>query len=354
MDLNKRIKAFSTLGIFLKQFSSEEILKDKTVPNNDSFFEEMKEQLHKSSLHNGWFSDRNLQFACLSWSEALSKDNLQAWLSKYQIKEVSPKVVALIMAGNIPLVGFHDFLSVLVTGNKVLVKLSSNDKILLPFLASYLISIEPDFKNKIEFTSEKLENFEAVIATGSNNTARYFDYYFGKYPNIIRKNRNSVAVLTGEETPDQMKVLSNDIFRYYGLGCRNVSKIYLPENYNFDHFFNAMFHWKDVINESKYMNNYDYNKAVYLMSNVKLLDNEFMLLKEGEQFSSPISVVFYETYTNIEQLTAQLSNQKEQIQCVVSEIGNENEVSFGKTQNPQLWDYADGIDTIDFLLKLQQ
>ena len=234
----------------------------------------------------------------------------------------------------------------------MIAKLSSNDKLLLPYLTKYLIAIEPEFEGKIVFTEERLEKFNAVIATGSNNTARYFEYYFGKYPNIIRKNRNSVAVLSGKETSEELKSLSNDIFRYFGLGCRNVSKIFIPKDYNFDVFFNAMFIWKEVINDNKYINNYDYNKAVYLMSNVNLLDNEFLLLKEDINFSSPISVTFYEYYDSLESVSEKLITEKDNIQCIVSNLGIKNEIKFGETQNPNLWEYADGIDTIDFLVKL--
>ena len=336
MQLNQRINAFVNLGKFLKEIASE---KEESI-------------LQKVQAENGWFTQENINFALNSWSEALSKENLQQWVSKYKIQETNPKTIAIIMAGNIPLVGFHDFLSVLVTGNKVLVKLSSNDKTLLPFLAEYLVSIEPEFKKYIEFTEGKLENFDAVIATGSNNTARYFDYYFGKYPNIIRKNRNSIAVLTTNETEEELKNLANDIFRYFGLGCRNVSKLYVPENYDFEPFFKAMYSWKEIIHNHKYINNYDYNKAVYLMDSFPLLDNEFMLLKEDAGFSSPISVVFYEKYSDLEKLKKELENQTENIQCIVSTAGLPNEISFGKAQSPALWDYADGVDTVDFLLKI--
>ena len=256
------------------------------------------------------------------------------------------------MAGNIPLVGFHDFISVLISGNKVLGKLSSNDKILLPFLTQKLIEIEPEFKEYIQFSDKKLENFDAVIATGSNNTSLYFEHYFGKYPNIIRKNRNSVAVLSGEESPTQLEALSKDIFTYFGLGCRNVSKLYLPKEYDFKPFFNAMYSQKDIIHNDKYMNNYDYNKAVYLMGGVNLLDNEFMLLKEDTGFSSPISVVFYEYYNSLQEVEKYLAKNTEKIQCVVSTSNIENAIPFGKTQSPELWDYADSIDTLEFLLNL--
>src|SRR5690606_2340875 len=336
MQLNQRINEFIKLEKFLKEIASE---KEESI-------------LQKVQAENGWFTQENINFALNSWNEALSKENLQQWVSKYKIQETNPKTIAIIMAGNIPLVGFHDFISVLLTGNKVLVKLSSNDKTLLPFLAEYLVSIEPEFKKYIEFTEGKLENFDAVIATGSNNTARYFDYYFGKYTNIIRKNRNSIAVLTTNETEKELKNLANDIFRYFGLGCRNVSKLYIPENYDFEPFFKAMYSWKEIIHNHKYINNYDYNKAVYLMDSFPLLDNEFMLLKEDAGFSSPISVVFYEKYSDLEKLKKELENQTENIQCIVSTAGLPNEISFGKAQSPALWDYADGVDTVDFLLKI--
>ena len=339
MQLIQRINAFAELGKFLLEIEND-------IEN------EFEKIIRKAEAENGWFTPENIKFALNSWSEALSEKNITKWISKYKIEETEPKTVAIVMAGNIPLVGFHDFLSVLVTGNKVLAKLSSNDKMLLPFLAQKLIEIEPQFKNLIEFTDDKLENFDSVIATGSNNTARYFEYYFGKYPHIIRKNRNSIAVLNGTESEVELTQLANDIFRYFGLGCRNVSKLYVPENYNFETFFKAMFSWKEIIHNHKYINNYDYNKAVYLMDGLPLLDNEFMLLKEDTGFSSPISVVFYEKYSSIENVSKELEEQSENIQCVVSKAGLKNEIPFGKAQMPELWDYADGVDTVDFLLKL--
>ncbi len=358
MQLEKRIQAFITLGKFISQFTSKEYKSKDSIPFNDSFFEEMKEQIVLAKIHNGWFTEENIQFAFKSWSDALSEENIKQWLSKYQFHNKTLKTIALIMAGNIPLVGFHDFLSVLISGNKVLVKLSSNDKQLLPFLSKYLIAIEPEFKDFISFTEEKLTDFNAVIATGSNNSARYFDYYFGKYPNIIRKNRNSVAVLTGDETPEQLESLANDIFRYFGMGCRNVSKLFVPLDYDFDSFFKAMYSWKQVVYDNKYMNNYDYNKAVYLMSTEssrgKLLDNEFLLLKEDKGMSSPIAVMFNETYSNLEALKETLKVEEENIQCIVSESGIDKEINFGETQNPQLWDYADDVDTMEFLLNLNE
>lgn len=335
MQLQQRINAFIALG----KFKSSEAV-------------ELEDIITVASAHNGWFTQDNVRFALKNWSEALSEANLQKWLSNYTISEGDPKTIAIVMAGNIPLVGFHDVLSVLLSGNKVLAKLSSNDTILLPFLVKKLIEFEPGFADRIEFTEGRLSGFDAVIATGSNNTARYFEYYFGKYPHIIRRNRNSVAVLTGNENQGDLEALANDIFRYFGLGCRNVSKIFLPKAYNFDPFFNAMFSWKEIINNNKYINNYDYNKAVYLMSNIPLLDNEFMLLKEDTAFSSPISVVFYEYYDSPEALSSFLLENKEQIQSIISEADLPAAIPFGQAQSPQLWDYADGVDTMEFLLRL--
>lgn len=338
MQLKERINAFVQLGKLLGE-----------IEQNPAFDNILK----KAEAENGWFTPENILFAIKSWAEALSEENLQKWVSNYDIGETTPKTVAIVMAGNVPVVGFHDFLSVLITGNKVLAKLSSNDKILLPFLSKQLVSIEPKFEESIEFTEGRLKNFDAVIATGSNNTSRYFEYYFGKYPNIIRKNRNSVAILTGEETTEELTQLADDIFRYFGLGCRNVSTLYVPENYDFQKFFEAMFTWKEIIHNHKYINNYDYNKAVYLMDSLPLLDNEFMLLKEDSGLSSPISVVFYEKYSNLENLQKELNERKNDIQCVVAKAGTYSEIPFGKAQKPELWDYADGVDTIDFLLKLE-
>ncbi|SHH55808.1 acyl-CoA reductase [Winogradskyella jejuensis] len=348
MELQQRVNAFVRLGHFLSQFTTSP--KDEAI--DQAFIDGFRHQLKLAQEHNGWFTKNNLDFALQSWIDALSEENLIKWTSNYSFDIQNPQTIAIIMAGNIPLVGFHDFLSVLICGHNVLVKQSSNDKHLLPYLAKYLELIEPGFKGKITFTEEKLDGFDAVIATGSNNTARYFEYYFKDNPSIIRKNRNSVAILTGNETEEQLSALSDDIFRYYGLGCRNVSKLYIPEDYNFDAFFNAVFKWKDIINESKYANNYDYNKAVYIMSEFDMLENGFLMIKEDQSFGSPIATVFYEKYSNIETLKRHLDSQKDNIQCIVADGYSNSEIPFGKTQEPQLWDYADNVDTVDFLLTL--
>lgn len=352
MILEERKKAFVQLGTFLSQFTSKSIVQKDNIPHNDLFFDVFSMQINRAQEFNGWFTKDNVLFSLESWSNALTETNLNNWTSNYSFEDKTPKTIAIVMAGNIPLVGFHDFLSVLITGNNVLAKLSSNDKYFIPLAAKYLEHVAPSFKGKIKFTEEKLQNFDAVIATGSDNTARYFDYYFGKHPHIIRKNRNTVAVLSGEESHETLEKMSDDIFRYFGLGCRSISKVFLPKGYDLDKIFKAVFKHKDIVNYARYANNYDYNKAVYLMSLFDLRENGFLMLKEDTSYSSPISSLFYETYENIEELKEKFIQDKDKIQCITTEINIENAIPLGKTQEPSLWDYADNVDTVDFLLKL--
>ena len=352
MDLETKKNVFVTLGRFLNQFAENNSNKDLSVPNNELFFEKFEQLIQLSQSHNGWYTPEQVYFSIQSWAKALTQENLDQWTSSYDFTTTESKTIALILAGNIPLVGFHDFISVLVSGHNVLVKTSSDDQHLLPFLAKYLITIEPQLANKITFVEGKLENFDAVIATGSNNTARYFEYYFKDKPSIIRKNRNSVAVLNGQETKEQLIALGEDIFRYFGLGCRNVSKLFVPKGYSFDAFFEAIFEYQEVIHYEKYANNYDYNKAVFLMSNYKLLDNGFLTLKEDSSHASPISSVFYEYYDSLTEIEKRLESEAETIQCIVSNNLVQNSIPFGQTQCPQLWDYADHVDTISFSLTI--
>ena len=320
-------------------------LLSKTEQFNDIF--------DKAEQQNSWFTRANVIFAFKSWSEALSENNVQQWLSQYQLPQTtSPKKILIIMAGNLPLVGFHDLLCVLVAGHKAIVKLSSDDRVLLPYLITQIRTFAPEWAEAVAFTDDKVTEYDAVIATGSDNTARYFEYYFGKKPHIIRKNRHSVAVLTGEETPEELQDLGKDIFLYYGLGCRSVSKLFVPQGYDFNLLFQAIYPYKDIIEEQKYANNYDYNKAVYLMSLYKLLENGFLLLKEDEHYGSPIATLFYEYYTNKEALKKKLATDREKIQCVVGHNFIDGEIPFGQTQTPKLWDYADGVNTLAFLLNL--
>ncbi|MES2811093.1 MAG: acyl-CoA reductase [Bacteroidota bacterium] len=353
MSQLSKINAFIELGKFLNQFSLTENIKNPNVKQNDAYFDRFVSLIEISQSHNGWFTPEQVYFSLQSWSEALTEENLTQWLSTYTFSANEPKRIGLILAGNIPLVGFHDFLSVLLSGHHALVKTSSNDQKLLPFLGEYLIAVEPDLKNFITFTEGKLENFDAVIATGSNNTARYFEFYFKDKPSIIRKSRNSVAVLNGNESKEDLENLGEDIFRYFGLGCRNVSKLFVPKNYDFKVFFEAIYKYGDIIHYEKYANNYDYNKAVFLMSLFKLLDNEFLTLKEDSSYASPISSVFYEYYDDVKAIENRLNDDAKMIQCVVSSNLIQNSIPFGQTQKPKLWDYADNVDTIQFLIDLK-
>ncbi|ASF43746.1 acyl-CoA reductase [Capnocytophaga endodontalis] len=320
-------------------------LLSKTEQFNDIF--------EKAEQQNSWFTRANVIFAFKSWSDALSENNVKKWLSQYQLPQTTlPKKILIIMAGNLPLVGLHDLLCALVTGHKAIVKLSSNDCVLLPYLITQMKTFAPEWTEAVTFTDDKVTEYDAVIATGSDNTARYFEYYFGKKPHIIRKNRHSVAVLTGKETPEELFALGKDIFLYYGLGCRSISKLFVPKGYDFNLLFQAIYPYKDIIQEQKYANNYDYNKAVYLMSLFQLLENGFLLLKEDEHYGSPIATLFYEYYTDVDSLKEKLTTDAEKIQCVVAHNFTTEEVDFGETQIPQLWDYADGVDTLNFLLKL--
>jgi hypothetical protein len=305
--------------------------------------------------YNAWFTPQNTGLAVESVGGMLNKENLLKWLNQYpQFNSGGGKKVGLILAGNIPLVGFHDVLCVLASGNHALIKSSTQDARLIKQVLQRLVAIEPAIGEQFTFV-EKLENFDAVIATGSNNTARYFEYYFGKVPNIIRKNRNSVAVLKGDETSEQLYELGHDIFDYFGLGCRNVSKVFVPKGYDFTPFFEAIEPYNNIIHHHKYNNNYDYNKSIYLVNRAPHLDNGFLILKEDKSLTSPLAVLFFEYYEDIASVQAALTHENQNIQCIVSDIAlhaNNQVVSFGQSQHPELWDYADGVDTMDFLTKL--
>lgn len=352
MTIQQRKDHLVMVGKFLGQFKNSGIVKDASIPNNEVFFLRFEEEITRAIHYNGWYTMENVLFAVEEWSKALTAQNLEKWTSPYNFNGKSNKTVGIVMAGNIPMVGFHDFISVLISGHRVLVKQSSNDQRLLPVIAEYLKSIDSQYNELISFTEGRMLNFDAVIATGSNNTSRYFEYYFANKPSIIRKNRNSVAILTGNETNEELQALGMDIFRYFGLGCRNVSKLYVPHGYDFDQFYKAIEPWSTLLDHAKYANNYDYNKAVYLMSEFKFLDNGFLILRESTNFGSPIATLFYETYQSQEELKTILEDKKNDLQCIVSHNFISDEIPFGKTQYPHLWDFADNVDTLDFLQKL--
>ncbi len=308
--------------------------------------------LQQAYLYNNWFTiDMQLK-SIYAWADLLRKENLEEWLKNYQISvRTEPKTVAIIMAGNIPLVGFHDLLCVLLSGNNALVKMSSDDKQLMSWVITTLIEIEPSLSEKIKIAEDyQLKNFDAIIATGSNNSNRYFEYYFKDKPHLLRKTRNSLAVLSGNESPEELDLLADDVFLYFGMGCRNVSKLLLPKGYNLEPMFLAFEKYKDIINHNKFANNYTYHKALFLMNQDPHLDNGFLIVKQDNSLSSPLSVLMFQFYENEQDIQAFLDLHKDNIQCVVGNLPNMNAVPFGKSQQPALTDYADGIDTMAFLL----
>ena len=350
MNLEKRIIAFAKLRETLQSFALD------SSSNSD-----LKEAIKKAHQYNGWFTEENVLNMIAEIGKSLVEGKIRKWLSNYKIEndKSSEKKVGVIMAGNIPLVGFHDFLCVLMSGNIFSGKLSSDDEHLLPAFAKILIEIEHEFKKQIHFIKEPLNksaNISAMIATGSNNSARYFEYYFKKYPHIIRKNRNAIAILDGTETKEDLINLGKDIFQYFGLGCRSVSKIFIPQDYVLDKLFEAIVDFGDVIHHNKYANNYNYYRTIYLLNKEKFLDNNFLLVKESEQIASPVATLHYERYKSKEELSVRLEKEKENIQCTAtnpkSQILNPKCLPFGQTQSPELWDYADGVDTLEFLLGL--
>ncbi len=316
---------------------------------------ELQSIIAAEANHNAWFTPESVTQAVQAIAARLTEGSLTAWLAKYNLPAANaPKTVGLILAGNIPLVGFHDVLCTLAAGHRAQIKASAGDVRLILYVLNEIKRINPQLGSRYEVVN-RLENFDAVIATGSNNTSRYFDYYFGKVPNIIRKNRNSVALLTGTESTEQLTALGHDIFDYYGLGCRNVSKLMVLEGYDFNHFFEAIEYLHPVGNHHKYHNNYDYNKAIFLVNREPHLDNGFLLLKKDERLTSALAVLHYEEYETLDDAANSLRQQADQIQCMVTQAGIDapvQTVDFGCSQQPGLADYADGIDTLDFLLKL--
>jgi hypothetical protein len=342
--MEKRVKAFIKLGEFIRKFLAGE---------RNTKHQQLDELVDTCYQYNGWFNKENILNALNGIAIILSENDLREFAKQIKLTE-NRKTVAVIMAGNIPAVGFHDFLCVLLSGNKILIKLSSDDKHLIPFFSDLLIEFEPSFKEQILFTEGKLAKFDAVIATGSSNSARYFDYYFGKYPHIIRKNRTSAAVLTGNETKEELALLGNDIFDYYGLGCRSVSKVFIPQGYKLDTLFEGLFSFGYVIENKKYGNNYEYNRAVYLLNKEPFLDNNFLLIKRSESLHSPVGVLFYEEYTDINDLTIKIDAIKNELQCLVagSDFPNEN-IAFGQAQCPDVFTFSDNINTVAFLNNLK-
>jgi hypothetical protein len=354
--LNDRLKAFSRLGKLLSDIYNDDPLQ-YIEPGSNENLESFRNSIIQSTITNPWFTKENIRYAILAWSEVLTAPVLEQWIVPYSqdlghLKD--SRKIAVILAGNIPFVGMHDFICTLLAGHKFMGKLSSNDKILLPAIARLLESVEPRFEKMISFTEGKLEGFDAVIATGSNNTSRYFEYYFSNYPHIIRKNRNGVAVLDGTESKTSLQGLGKDICLYFGLGCRSISKIFIPEGYDPKQILDACEEFYDrLFDHFKYMNNYTYQKTILQINLLPFFDNGVIVLFNSEAYSSPISVVHFEYYESLENLKKRLVTENQQIQCIVADsVILPGSVPLGSTQKPYLWDYADGIDTLDFLIKL--
>lgn len=307
--------------------------------------------IHTVHHRNAWFTPDAVKTAYAAWAKSLEKAAIESWLANYSIeKPANPKKVGVIMAGNIPMVGLHDALTVLITGHHLHAKLSSKDEELMGIVLEALAAIDSDWGSRID-SVEQLKEADVLIATGNDNSARYFEYYFRDKPKIIRKNRTALAVLSDKASEEELEKLADDIFIYFGLGCRNVTKVYIPKDFDLDRLFKAFYKYKEVAQHNQYANNYDYNKAVYLMNSVDLIENGFLLLKEDEGIHSPLGVLFYERYADLNEVQEKLKAHQEEIQVVVSDLEHEEFEGLGKAQQPELWDYADGVDTLDFLLR---
>jgi hypothetical protein len=342
MTLKQRMEAFVQVGGFIKR-------------HYEGGRKESETQLHQglealtetALVYNGWFIPKFVNTAIFNLGHLLDEKQLAAFVAGLPENKVS-KTVAIICAGNIPLVCFHDVLCVLLSGHKALIKMSSDDKVLLPFFLKLLCHYEPALEPQILFADGKLSGFDAIIATGSDNTAGHLHYYFGKYPHIIRKNRSSIAILKGNESPEDLLNLGKDIFWYFGLGCRNVSQLLVPRGYSFNTLFESIVSYGFVVDNKKYGNNYDYHRAIYLLESLPFLDNNFLMLRESPDLHSPVGVLHYRYFDSPTEINDYLQVNNDQIQCVVGE----GHVPFGYSQMPVISDFADRINTLDFLVNL--
>ena len=341
MNREKQISGLAQLGFYINKFL------EVKPENYNEVDEKFAALLRKSEIENSWFTQESQRFALKQWADLLTEENLNHWLSKYKPSHDSKKV-GLILAGNIPMVGFHDVISVILSQHIALIKLSSKDRTILPFLLNKWQEFS-EAELQYEFV-EKLQDFDAVIATGSNNTARYLEYYFKDHLSIIRKNRTSIAVLKGDETPEELQLLAEDIFRYYGLGCRNVTRLFIPQDFVIDGLFENFLNFKEIINHNKYANNYEYNRAIYLLNQERFWDNNFVMQKEDEALFSPLSVINFTRYKNIDEVKSFINENEENIQAIVAkpELGLDS-IALGEAQNPDLETYADHVDTMQFL-----
>ena len=335
-ELTERLNWLVSLGDLFSSYKTNK---------NDEFHTIIK----KAEIHNSWFTEKNINTSIIYWQRKLKIENLNAWISNYKISEMPTLKIGIVMAGNFPLAGLHDLVCVIISGNIAIVKTSRSDNILIKYLIKYIWCKFPKSKKYI-FTTDILKEFDKVIATGSNNTFKYFEYYFKKKPAILRKNRTSVAIIENDTNNNSLGLLAKDIFTYFGLGCRNVSKLFIPIGFDLKKLIFAFEEFKQIKFHHKYLNNLNYYKTIKIMNNEKFIDSEFFLMSESKKFTPPISEIYYEFYSNKKDLIKYLKTQSENLQCIVSNSICENHVNFGETQNPMLSDYADNIDTIKFLL----
>lgn len=344
--LEQRIQAFVQLGKVLGALANNSEWPGFELGLTQEEYDSALQVVQNQVPYNGWFTPDNVSLALNNWSNALDEDNLKAWVSEYDLSNVEMKTVAIICAGNIPMVGFHDILCVLISGHKAMIKLSSDDARLIPLALYLIMKWQPAMKEQIQWAEGKLEKFDRIIATGSDNTSRYFHAYFDKYPNIIRQTRTSVAILNGTESAEELHALGRDIFDYFGLGCRNVCKVYFPEGYDINTLIAALLPFQEMAKHNKYANNYDYNKAVWLLNREDLLENGFMLFKQDKGIIAPTGSLFYEYYREKNELLSELAQLQDRIQCIVGH----GHIPFGQAQCPSLRDYADNIDVMRFLI----
>jgi hypothetical protein len=337
----QRISAFAALGQAMRDGAAAK------VSGHAGLFAGIADTAH---LSNPWFTPGNVRRALGAAGNVLTVEKLNRWLSHYPDldDDREPCTAGVVMAGNIPLAGFHDLLCVLITGNRLQAKLSTKDEPLMRAAVDTMIAMEPAFKDFIQLTTDKLSGFDVVIATGSNNTSRYFEYYFRNIPSVIRRNRNSIAILDSTETEHELTLLGDDIFSYFGLGCRNVSKLYVPAGYDVKLLPEFWKRYETLRGHYKYAVNYDHNKAIMIVNREPFTDAEFVILRHDTSLTPPMAVVNYEFYDSPEIPQREAERLKSRLQCVAGH----GYIPFGNSQQPELWDYADNIDIISFLLKI--
>ena len=347
--LKTRAAALAQLGAVMRALGDSIVWPGHAIGLGEGEYAPLNAAILRAHQFNGWSTEENVRFACKAWGDALTAEAIGAWMSACPELGQGQRTVGLILAGNIPLVGLHDAICVFLSGHDARIKTSSQEPELIPALVMVLNHFLPGTAERLAITTGNLGEVDAVIATGSDNTARYFEHYFGHLPRIVRKSRVSVAVLDGSETDAQLAALSEDVFRYFGLGCRSVSQVLLPRDFDLDRLFGAFFPWKDIVHHKKYGNNYDYTRALWMLDRVPFLENGFLLMKEDAALASPVATLFYQRYDAPREAEEHLTAHAPRIQCVVRSEGG---VPFGRAQHPGLADYADGVDTLRFLSAL--